>query len=113
MLETGKFTEAEPLLTAAMHRWKRTGATAARIARSASALGEVLYRLGRPKDAEKYLVDAYKVLAADDSTNREDRIKARERVRRFYLDRGEKDKLEALMLATNEAPSPPLQSRQH
>jgi tetratricopeptide (TPR) repeat protein len=113
MLRTNRLRDAEPLLTAAMHRWQRTTAAPSRAARSASALGETLYRLGRIKEAEKYLVDAYKVLAHDEASTPEERIKARERITRFYTDRGQRDKLEALMLATNEPAAPPAQARQN
>jgi hypothetical protein len=53
------------------------------------------------------------VLAANESVNREERIKARERVKRFYTDRGQRQKLEELLLATSEAETPaPAQARQ-
>jgi tetratricopeptide (TPR) repeat protein len=114
MLGLNRLNDAEALLTAALHRWRRTGAPPTRAARTASVLGEVLYRLGRTSEAEKYLVEGYRVLAADAETvNREERIKARERVTRFYTDRGQRDKLEALMLATNESAVPPPQARQN
>ena len=114
MLQTNRFRDAEALLMAAMHRWNRTSAAGSRAARSASALGEALYRMGRADEAEKYLVESYKALAADDRANREERIKARERVKRFYTDRGQRQKLEQLLLATSEAETPPAtQARQH
>src|SRR5690606_19311305 len=114
MLESSRLADAESLLTAALHRWRRTEATPTRAGRTASALGEVLYRLGRTSEAEKYLVEGYRILAADTETiNREERIKARERITRFYTDRGQRDKLEALMLATNEPAAPPAQARQN
>lgn len=113
MLETNRLHDAEALLLAAMHRWNRTGAAPSRAARSASALGEALYRMGRAAEAEKYLVESYQALAADDRSNREERIKARERVKRFYTDRGERRKLEQLLLATSDEDAPPpAQARQ-
>jgi tetratricopeptide (TPR) repeat protein len=101
-LATGRLSEAEPLLTAAMNRWRRTNAAAWRSARSASALGEVLYLSGRANEAERYLTQSYRVLAADEGADRDARIKARERVKRFYTDRGQKEKLEELMLGANQ-----------
>jgi serine/threonine protein kinase/tetratricopeptide (TPR) repeat protein len=106
LLETNRLTDAEAMLTAAMNRWKRTDAPAWRTARSASALGEVLYRQGRVRDAETYLTRSYRELAADDSADREARIKARQRVERFYINTGQRDKLNELMLATSgDAPA--------
>jgi hypothetical protein len=89
------------MLTAAMNRWKRTDAPAWRSARSASALGEVLYREGRADEAERYLRDSYRTLVADEGADREARTQARERITRFYTDRGQRDKLDELMLATS------------
>jgi hypothetical protein len=86
-----------------MNRWKRTDAPAWRSARSASALGEVLYREGRMREAENYLTRSYRELAADDSADRDVRIKARQRVERFYINRGQREKLNELMLATSGA----------
>jgi eukaryotic-like serine/threonine-protein kinase len=99
------------MLTAAMNRWKRTDAPEWRSARSASALGEVLYRQGRVRDAEAYLTRSYRELAADDSADRDARIKARQRVERFYINSGQRDKLNELMLATSGVAPPQQQSR--
>jgi eukaryotic-like serine/threonine-protein kinase len=101
LLATNQLSAAEASFTAAMFRWERTGAPPWRKARSASGLGEVLYREGRAKEAERYLVESYRTLAADESADREARVKARERVERFYTDRGQRSKLQELMLATN------------
>lgn len=111
MLTTNRLKDAETLLSAAMHRWERTSPASSRAARSASALGEALYRMGRFNDAEKYLVEGYVGLARDNAAAAEDRTKARERITRFYIDRGQRDKLEALMLATNEPDATPPQAR--
>jgi eukaryotic-like serine/threonine-protein kinase len=103
-LQTNRLTEAEAVLTASMNRWKRTDAPAWRSARSGSALGEALYRQGRSREAERYLRDSFQVLAADATADRDARVKAQERVSRYYLDRGQRDKLEQLMLtATRDA----------
>jgi eukaryotic-like serine/threonine-protein kinase len=100
-LATNRLHDAEATLTAAMNRWTRTGAAAWRSARSASALGEVLYREGRTDEAEHYLTESYQTLSQDEQADREARIKARERVVRFYTDRGQHEKLEKMMLATS------------
>lgn len=106
LLETGKLRDSESVLTAAMNRWRRTNAGGWRVARSESALGEAIYRQGRAAEAEHHLVESYRVLAADDTVDRETRIKAQDRITRFYADRGERRKLEELMLATSQAPKP-------
>lgn len=100
-LATGRFADAEAMLTASMNRWKRTDAPAWRSGRSASALGEALYRQGRGGDAEKYLVQGFRELSADTGADQETKSKARERVARFYTDRGQRHKLDELSLATN------------
>jgi eukaryotic-like serine/threonine-protein kinase len=110
LLETNRLNDAEAMLTAAMNRWKRTDAPAWRSARSASALGEVLHRQGRMREAETYLTRSYRELAADDSADRDVRIKARQRVERFYINSGQREKLNELMLATSGA-TPPQDAR--
>ena len=103
LLQTNRLADAEAVLTAAMNRWKRTGASEWRSARSASSLGEALYRQGRSQEAERYLVEGYRGLATDERAEREARIKARERIERFYVNSGQRHKLEELMLATSGA----------
>jgi tetratricopeptide (TPR) repeat protein len=103
LLETNRLPDAEAMLTAAMNRWKRTDAPAWRSARSASALGEVLSLQGRTREAETYLTRSYSELAADDSADSDVRIKARQRVERFYINNGQREKLNELMLATSGA----------
>ncbi|MBL8271486.1 serine/threonine-protein kinase [Steroidobacter sp.] len=111
LLETNRLTDAEAMLTAAMNRWKRTDAPAWRSARSASALGEVLFKQGRMREAESYLTRAYTELAADDSADRDVRIKARQRIEHFYVANGQREKLNELMLATSSAPNNSPQAR--
>ena len=112
LLETNRLADAEAMLTAAMNRWKRTDAPAWRSARSASALGEVFFKQGRMREAETYLTRAYTELAADDSADRDVRIKARQRVEQFYIANGQREKLNDLMLATSgAAPSTSPQAR--
>ncbi|MEQ1581248.1 MAG: tetratricopeptide repeat protein [Steroidobacteraceae bacterium] len=103
MLETGRPADAEALLTAAVNRWQRTGAPQARIARSASALGEALYRLNRPKEAEKYLSESYQQLVDSQGAKDDATIVARRRLEKFYGARGEKEKLDALSASTGNA----------
>jgi len=101
LLMTHRLPDAEAMFTASMNRWKRTEAPAWRSARAANGLGETLYRQGRAAEAERYLTESYSVLAADESADRDARAAARERVTRFYTDRGQREKLQALILATS------------
>jgi hypothetical protein len=107
LLATQRLSDAEAMLTASMNRWKRTGAPAWRSARSASALGEALNREGHSREAEKYLVQSFRDLTADARADTETRAKARERVTRFYTERGQPQKLQELMVATNQNPTRP------
>ena len=93
----GQLADAEALFTAAKNRWKRTGAPQWRSARSASALGEVLYREGRHREAEDQLVASYQILATSSGVDRETREAARARVVRFYVETNQRQKLEALL----------------
>jgi serine/threonine protein kinase len=106
LLATHRLIDAEAMLTASMNRWKRTDAPAWRSGRSASALGEALYRQGRIADAERYLTLGYRELSADTGADQATRSKARERIARFYTDRGQRHKLDALSLATNRQGDP-------
>jgi TolA-binding protein len=83
LLSTQRSTEAEAVLAASMNRWKRAGAPPWRAARSASALGEALYRQGRTHEAEKYLSDSFRELAADSTADAPAKEKARERFERY------------------------------
>ncbi|HEY4365606.1 MAG TPA: tetratricopeptide repeat protein [Steroidobacteraceae bacterium] len=103
LLAIGKLKEAETVLTTAMNRWTRTGASAWRSARSASALGEVLYREGRIEEAESYLSQSYRELSADPGADGDSKRIARERVEKFYTERGQRPKLDALMLEVERA----------
>ena len=100
LLKTDRYADAEAVLTASMNRLKRTNAPAWRIARSASALGEAVYRQGRINEAEKYLVDSYRATrsGADAMTQQE----ALNRLARFYTDRGQRHKFDELMRATRD-----------
>ncbi len=61
-------------------------------------LGEVLHQLGRSQDAERYLVDSYRVLIAEPAADQDARQIARQRITRFYTDIGQPRKLDALLL---------------
>ncbi|MBB6096019.1 serine/threonine protein kinase [Povalibacter uvarum] len=98
LLATNQLSDAEAVLTASMNRWRRTDAPAWRAARSASALGEALYREGHIQDAEKYLLMGYRELSTENSADKTTRQKARDRVTRFYTERGEPDKLRQLLI---------------
>ena len=101
LLDEDKLDEAETTLTAAMNRWNRTPAPAWRAARSESALGETLRRLGKTAEAERHLTESYLVLAGDEHADRDAKLKAQQRITRFYTDRGQREKLKELMLATS------------
>jgi TolA-binding protein len=105
LLQKGQLNDAEALLAASMNRWKRSDAAAWRSFRSESALGEVLYRQGRYQEAERYLVESYRQLAADEKSDRDARVQARARIAQFYQDRGELEKLQALVPQTTVPPS--------
>lgn len=97
LLENGKLVDAESILTAAMNRWKRTDAPAWRSARSANTLGEALFRQGRMQEAERYLVTSFQALNAHAGADQDTKNKARERIARFYTDRGQRGKLDQLL----------------
>ena len=93
-----KFAEAAEVLTASIGRWQRNNASRWRTARSASALGETLYELGRTEDAEHHLVHSYRVLISEPGADEDAKEMARQRVTRFYSDRGQREKLDSLLL---------------
>jgi eukaryotic-like serine/threonine-protein kinase len=105
LLAGSKLADAEELLSAAKDRWNRTGAPPWRSARSASALGEVLHRQGRSREAEEELVSSYRILASASGVDRETRQAARTRVVRFYSDTKQQRKLEALLRGSPSASS--------
>jgi eukaryotic-like serine/threonine-protein kinase len=80
-----------------MNRWKRSEGPQWRAARSASGLGEALYLQGRVREAETFLVNSYRTLTVDENADESARVAARERVVRFYTDRGQTGKLQALI----------------
>lgn len=101
LLGTHQFREAETMLQASMNRWKRSDAPVWREARAANALAEALYRQGRVDAAEKYFVDSFRELQLAQNAPADIKQKAQERVTRFYTDRGQRHKLDELMMVTN------------
>lgn len=108
LLAKNQFADAEAMLIASMHRWKRSNAPAWRAARSASALGQALYRQGRSAEAEKYLLDGYRELAIGHGVDQQSKIRARDRIAHFYVDTDQREKLNELHLATTVDPSAPV-----
>jgi serine/threonine protein kinase len=100
LLATKRFANAEALLRASRDRWQRSDAPEWRAARSASALGETLYREGRIAEAEKYLLEGYRGLNDRSGADQDTKAKARERIARFYTDRGQRQKLDEISFAT-------------
>ena len=62
-----------------------------------SALGEALHGLGRTDQAEQYLVDSYRELNADPGADNDSKRLARERVSKFYIALGQRQKLNTLL----------------
>jgi len=100
LLATNRLKDAETVLLTSRNRWEKSGAPEWRAARSASALGETLYREGRIAEAEKYLLEGYHGLNDSTGADRESKAKARERIARFYTDRGQRQKLDEISFAT-------------
>jgi eukaryotic-like serine/threonine-protein kinase len=85
LLAQAKYAEAEAILIAAMARWKRSEAPAWRWARSASALGEVLYLQGRTQEAKAYLMTSFDQLKVATGADEDSKRVARERLARFSV----------------------------
>ncbi len=100
LLRTNRPKDAEAVFMSAMQMSKHANEPEWRAARSASGLGEALYRQGRASEAEPYLVNSYRTLTADRNADANAQAAARERVVRFYTERGEIQQLRAL---TDEA----------
>ncbi|MGH8176191.1 MAG: tetratricopeptide repeat protein, partial [Steroidobacter sp.] len=92
-----KLANAERVLTASIERCKRNGAPAWRSARSVNALGEIFHQLGRSQDAERYLVDSYRVLIAAPAADQDSKRLAQQRITRFYTELKQRNKLDALL----------------
>ena len=107
LLATDQLPDAEAMLTASMNRWKRTDAPEWRSARSASALGEVLRKEGKLRDAEKHLLNSYRVLASESNVDTTTRQRAHDRLARFYEASGQPQKMHALAAELRStAPTP-------
>jgi len=96
LLRTNRPKDAEGVFMSAMQMSKHANEPEWRAARSASGLGEALYRQGRASEAEPYLVNSYRTLTADRNADASAQAAARERVVRFYTERGEIQQLRAL-----------------
>ncbi|HXS89851.1 MAG TPA: serine/threonine-protein kinase [Steroidobacteraceae bacterium] len=94
MLATNRPEEAEALFQTAMNRSNRAGDPKWRVARAASGLGAALYAQGRTDDAERYLMDSYRILAGDPNADEGARVAARERIVRFYSARAPHDSVQ-------------------
>jgi serine/threonine protein kinase len=107
LLQTNRPKQAEGVFMMAMNRSKHANEPAWRAARSASGLGEALYRQGRAREAEPYLVNSYRTLSADRNADASAQATARERVARFYTARGQADRLNALIEETRPETASP------
>jgi eukaryotic-like serine/threonine-protein kinase len=105
LLATHRPKDAEAYFRAAMSRAKRAGEAEWRVARAASGLGEALYAQGRAREAESYLVDGYRTVSSNQHADVRTQEVVRDRVVRFYTERGQPDKLLALT-ATSQPTSP-------
>jgi serine/threonine protein kinase len=83
LLAMNKLTEAETVLTASMERWQRAGAPPWRAIRSANALGEAIYRQGRSREGESFLLETFRRISADPKADPMAKQKARERLKRY------------------------------
>lgn len=104
-MEAGKLADAEAALVSAMNRYRRTDAPLWRAARSANLLGEVLYREGRLQDAERYLTQSFEDLCSDKGADQDVKRSAKERIARFYTNRGRRAELDRLLKACVIAPA--------
>ena len=94
LLATDRLSEAENVLIASIERWQRSGAPPWRAARSASALGEALYRQGRVREAKMHLIESNREISAAPGAGIEDKIRASERVARFLQRFGDATRLD-------------------
>lgn len=97
LAQTGKLVDAEAHLTASVNRWKRTDAPAWRSARSANALGEVLFLQGKHTEAEMNLVSSFSILTTTQGVDTDTREVARKRLQRFYTATNQLTKFDSLM----------------
>jgi eukaryotic-like serine/threonine-protein kinase len=95
MLATHRPAQAEALFRAAIDITQSANEPEWRTARSMNGLGEALYAQGRSGEARAYLVDSYRILAAEPKAEEISRIAARKRLMRFYAERGQPTRLVA------------------
>jgi eukaryotic-like serine/threonine-protein kinase len=100
LLATHRPKDAETYFQATMSRSKRNGDADWRVARATSGLGAALYAQGRAREAEPYLVKGYRIVSASRYVDARSREVVRQRVVRFYTERGQPDKLQALINGT-------------
>jgi eukaryotic-like serine/threonine-protein kinase len=100
LLATHRPKDAERYFRAAMSRSKRIGDPRWRVARAASGLGEALYAQGRAREAESYLVNSYGIVSSSQNADVRTQEVVRDRVVRFYTERGQPDRLQALTNGT-------------
>ena len=97
LLATHRPKDAEAYFRAAMNRAKRAGEPEWRVARAASGLGDALYRQGRAREAESYLVNSYRTISSNQNVDLHTQEVVRDRVVRFYTERRQLDRLQALI----------------
>jgi serine/threonine protein kinase/TolA-binding protein len=98
----GRYKEAEETLLAARDRWQRAAAPPWRIARTVSALGETVYRQHRLEEAEQLLIEGYRGVVSDVSATPDSRLRARERLEKFYRETGRPEKLRQVLAQRTE-----------
>ncbi|HEU4601169.1 MAG TPA: tetratricopeptide repeat protein, partial [Steroidobacteraceae bacterium] len=107
LIGEGRFAEAETVLRGSMERWTRAGAPSSRAARSQSALGEAMYKLGSIAEAEQNLANGFRELEKEPGEDSETVRRARERLIGFYTETHQRQKLEALMVENKAVALPP------
>jgi tetratricopeptide (TPR) repeat protein len=88
MIKAGQFARAQSELEQVIHMLTRSGAGDWRVARSESALGEALWKLGKVADAERLLSKSYEALTSAETADSKVLTAARERLEQFYRARG-------------------------
>jgi eukaryotic-like serine/threonine-protein kinase len=96
LLATRRLKDAEAYFRAAMSRAESDGEAEWRVARAASGLGATLYAQGRAREAESYLVNSFRVVSSNENADVRTQEIVRDRLVRFYTERGQRDKLQAL-----------------
>jgi len=97
LLGTHRPQEAETYFRASLDRSTRRGEAEWRVARAASGLGAALYDQGRAGEAESYLVSGYRTVSSSQDADAMSKEMVRNRVVRFYTERKQTDRLQALM----------------